>query len=280
MSRRGRTPTERITALALALGVAGAFGTLASATTGGASVLSSRARCRSTVFVPNYVSNSVSTIDVKTRKKNPTDIPVGAGPSGMAVTPDGKTVFVTNGEGTSVSAIDVKTRTKYPTDIDLGAHPAALVITPDGKTVFVAKYDSAADTATTTAPGPGSVATIDVKTRTKGPTEIPLTVGYGPSGMAITPDGKTLFVISDTSLVSTIDVATRTKDPTDIDVGASPSALAITPDGKTVFITNYQSGSVSTIDVTTRKKSSTDIRMGEGPSGVAITPCHPRKRGG
>ena len=152
--------------------------------------MSSRARCRVTVFVPDYTSNSVSTIDVKTRKKNPTDIPVGGRPIGVVVTPDGKTVFVINNDSNSVSAIDVKTRTKYPADIDVGASPAALVVTPDGRTVFVAIHDPAARNATTTAPGPGSVATIDVKTRTKGPTEIPLTLGTGPSGMAITPDGK------------------------------------------------------------------------------------------
>jgi DNA-binding beta-propeller fold protein YncE len=34
---------------------------------------------------------------VKTRTKDPTDIPVGAHPKAVAVTPDGQTAFVTNG---------------------------------------------------------------------------------------------------------------------------------------------------------------------------------------
>jgi YVTN family beta-propeller protein len=40
-----------------------------------------------TAFVVNQASNSVSTIDVKTRTKNPTDINVGAIPIGEAITP-------------------------------------------------------------------------------------------------------------------------------------------------------------------------------------------------
>ena len=65
----------------------------------------------------------MSTIDVKTRTKNPTDIPVGANPTGVAVTPDGKTAFVTNVDSGTVSTIDVKTRTKNPTDIPVGTAP-------------------------------------------------------------------------------------------------------------------------------------------------------------
>ena len=68
-------------------------------------------------------SNTVSTIDVQTRRKNPNDIPVGQAPFGVAVTPDGKTAFVTNRDSGTVSAIDVKTRTKHPTDIHFGAFP-------------------------------------------------------------------------------------------------------------------------------------------------------------
>jgi YVTN family beta-propeller protein len=40
-----------------------------------------------TAFVTNGAIGTVSTIDVKTRTKNPTDIPVGSGPLGVAFTP-------------------------------------------------------------------------------------------------------------------------------------------------------------------------------------------------
>src|SRR5262249_58759554 len=53
----------------------------------GASAVAARARCRATAYVANADGGSVSTIDVRTRTKNPTDITVGSGPFGLAVTP-------------------------------------------------------------------------------------------------------------------------------------------------------------------------------------------------
>jgi YVTN family beta-propeller protein len=111
--------------------VLGLAGALVGVVPGGVSALAARARCRATVLVPrNDPSDAVSTIDVKTRTKNPADIPVAGIPVGVAVTPDGKTAFVTNyGDGT-VSTIDVKTKTKDPTDITVGGKPALVAITP------------------------------------------------------------------------------------------------------------------------------------------------------
>ena len=47
---------------------------------GSAVAASKKAACSPTAFVANFVSGTVSTIDVKTRTKNPTDITVGAVP--------------------------------------------------------------------------------------------------------------------------------------------------------------------------------------------------------
>ena len=96
----------------------------------GVSAVAARSRCRPTAFVANTGSGTVSTIDVKTRTKDPTDIPVGASPGGVAVTPDGKTAFVTNQDSGTVSTIDVKTRTKNPTDISVGSDPGSVAVTP------------------------------------------------------------------------------------------------------------------------------------------------------
>jgi YVTN family beta-propeller protein len=231
-----------------------------------------------TAFVTNVNLGTVSTIDVKTRKKNPTDITVGTAPNRVAVTPDGKTVFVPNSGSGTVSTIDVKTRTKHPTDIPVGANPYDVAVTPDGKTVFVNNGGGLASFATAPTTVGDSVSTIDVKTRTKHPTDIP--VAPFPLGVAVTPDGKTAFVNGPTGTVSTIDVKTRTKQA-DIPVGPGGNGVAVTPDGKTVFVTNgnvriepsLTSGTVSTIDVKTRKKNPADITVGTFPFQVAITPC-------
>jgi YVTN family beta-propeller protein len=90
-----------------------------------------------------------------------------------------------------------------------------VAITPHGKTAFVGNFAN------------GTVSTIDVKTGTKHPADIPV-VGESPSGVAITPDGKTAFGTNVNS-VSTIDVKSRTKHPTDIPVGTTPTTVAVTP---------------------------------------------------
>jgi YVTN family beta-propeller protein len=68
----------------LVLGLAGA---LVGAVPDGVSGVAARVRCRATAFVANNGSGTVSTIDVKTRTKHPTDIAVGQQPSAVAVTP-------------------------------------------------------------------------------------------------------------------------------------------------------------------------------------------------
>jgi len=107
----------------LGLVMLGLAGALVGVVPDRASAVATRAPCRATAFVANVGSGSVSTIDVKTRTKHPTDIPDAPNTGGLAVTPDGKTAFVANHDGGTVSAIDVKTRTKHPTDIALGSVP-------------------------------------------------------------------------------------------------------------------------------------------------------------
>src|SRR6516164_7826571 len=132
--------------------VVGLAGALVGVVPGGVAAVPARGRCRATAFVSNGETGTVATIDVKSRTKDPTDIPVGSGAFGVAITPDGKTAFVTNNTSDTVSTIDVKTRTKNPTDIPVGPIPLRVAITPDGKTAFVTG---------------STVSTIDVKTRTR-----------------------------------------------------------------------------------------------------------------
>ena len=99
--------------------------------------------------------------------------------------------------------------------------------------------------------------------------------------MAVTPDGKTVFVTdffndgSGNAYVSTIDVATRTKDPDEITPDASPIAVAITPDGVQAYTANLDGGDVTTIDVATRTAPDQDVPVGSAPADVAFTPCGP-----
>src|SRR5262245_14807306 len=117
--------------------VFGLAGALVGVVPDGVSAVPARKECSATAFVTNALSASVSTINVKTRTKDSSDIPVGVDPFGVAITPDGKTVFVTNTNLGTVSTIDVQARKKNPSDIPVGTGPNRVAVTPDGKIAFV-----------------------------------------------------------------------------------------------------------------------------------------------
>jgi len=102
-------------------------------------------------------------------------------------------------------------------------------------------------------------------------------VGENPAGIAITPDGKTAYVVNihpapGTGTVTPIDLATN-KAGAEIAVGKNPREIAITPDGKTAYVTNEDSSTVTPIDVATNKAGpNITLGGGDGPVGIAITP--------
>ncbi|MFD4144121.1 beta-propeller fold lactonase family protein [Streptomyces sp. NPDC058572] len=126
----------------------------------------------------------------------------------------------------------------------------------------------------------GSVSVIDTRTNLPAPGS-PITVGNGPKGVAVTPDGKQAYVTIDVGasindVVRVIDTATN--DPSDpIAVGNNPTFVAITPDGKQAYVTNSFSDSVSVIDTTQDPPVVVETitaaeGIGDSPIRVAITP--------
>src|SRR5450756_319549 len=114
----------------------------------------------------------------------------------------------------------------------------------------------------------GYVTPIDSSTNTPG-TAVP--VPLRPYAVAITPDGKTLYVAQDnTNTVTPIDTATNTAG-TPITVGNNPTGIAVTPDGKTAYVANSSDGTVSAINVATHSVVAT-ITVGGGPAHIAVTP--------
>jgi YVTN family beta-propeller protein len=99
----------------------------------------------------------------------------------------------------------------------------------------------------------------------------PIAVGSGPAAIAITPDGKTAYVVNGTSgTVTPIETATNKPGPA-ITVGREPAAIAITPDGKTAYVANTSSGTVTPITTAT-DTAGPPITVGKYPMSIAITP--------
>jgi DNA-binding beta-propeller fold protein YncE len=83
-------------------------------------------------------------------------------------------------------------------------------------------------------------------------------VGAEPDALALTPNGKTLYVANFgttpavAGTVQAINLATGKAGPP-ITVGHGPSGLLVTPNGKTLYVANYDSGTVTPIKVATGK---------------------------
>jgi YVTN family beta-propeller protein len=77
-------------------------------------------------------------------------------------------------------------------------------------------------------------------------------VAQGPHGMAISQDGRTVFVAGDgSSLLSVIDTATDKVVKT-VEVGKAPNGITLTPDGKLLLVTVYGEDRIAFLDATTQ----------------------------
>ncbi len=112
-----------------------------------------------------------------------------------------------------------------------------------------------------------AVAVVDTGTN-KLLTTIP--VPAGPHGLAVTPDGKTVYVSSDgDSKVSIIDTATD-KVTSSIEVGKTPHGLALSQDGKLLLVAGFGTDSVLFVDTATNKVTGT-VSVPK-PHNLAISP--------
>lgn len=122
---------------------------------------------------------------------------------------------------------------------------------------------------------PGTVSVIDTGDSVVVETVL---VGPGPQGIAVTPDGKRVYVANTgasgpNDTVSVIETASGTDTVVaTIRVGRAPHGVAVTPDGKRVYVANGTE-SVSVIDTNTNAVVTTILLgLGASPFDVAVTP--------
>jgi len=150
------------------------------------------------IFTSNVNSDSISILD---RSRNgdvsgwvETAIPVGKGPEGFDVSPDGRELWAANSHDGTVSIIDVASR-KVIRTLQLQTKMAnRLKFTPDGKRVLVSDLRS------------GDLVALDAMTRN----EIRrVSVGRGAAGILLTPDGLRAYVAaSPDNNVAVVDLKT------------------------------------------------------------------------
>ncbi len=92
-----------------------------------------------------------------------------------------------------------------------------------------------------------------------------------PWGVAVTPDGRTVYVSNRVKRgsLSVVDTADPTHvEVASIEVGKRPVGIAVHPDGSRVYVANLDSRTVSVVDATTRAVKT--IKVGKGPAGIAV----------
>jgi YVTN family beta-propeller protein len=149
-----------------------------------------------TIFTSNIGSDSICMIEPGGGRSgwSVTPIPVGKGPEGFDLSPDGKEVWAANSGDGTVSILDVASK-KVVATVDLKAKRTnRLKFTPDGKLVVISDD------------GGGEVIFIDVAARKE---RKRLQVGKGPEGTLIQPDGAKAYVsLSGDNAVAVIDLKT------------------------------------------------------------------------
>jgi YVTN family beta-propeller protein len=256
-------------------------------------------------------AGAVAVIDTTTSEVVAT-VEVGPGPSGMAITSNGKWGYVAN-HGTfsalevaslsnTVSVLKFATprddgndaeddddaegdwrerrfsgrrnarRPSVMATVEVGRGPLGVAIRPDRKEVYVTNFG-------TDRPALGEVGnTISVIRTASNKVIATITVGKLPSGIAFTPDGSRAYVTNrGDDTVSVIDTRIRT-ELTTVPVQYKPANVAITPDGRHAYVTNFGDPfpslgtTVSVIDTTTNTVVATIPNVGLGPLGLAVTP--------
>ncbi len=252
------------------------------------------------LYVSDSESASLSVLETATNQLFGEPIAVGGGPTGVAITPDGRFAYVADSGAGTVSVVDLETGfAAAPIQVPPG--PAAIAISPDGRFAFVTSTKSqtvsvidtqtnqlagepikvgagpegiaispGGNSAYVADQGDGSVLVIDTQTRQV--VGEPIQVGAAPAGVAFSPDGGFVYVTDQSgSAVSVIDTHTRSVESA-IGVPDEPRAIAVSPDGKLAYVTQQGSEAVSVIDTQTGRVLGAPIAVGKKPEGIAITP--------
>ena len=145
------------------------------------------------IVVSNEDTDEASLVDLESGEIIRT-VPVGAEPEGVRISPDGTLAYVTGETDHDVTVLDTSTGDEI-TRITVGHRPRDLVFTPDGTHAYVSSEID------------GTVAEIVVAENRVSRT-IALPEGSRSMGVALSPDGGTLYVANGRSkTVSVVDLA-------------------------------------------------------------------------
>jgi YVTN family beta-propeller protein len=168
------------------------------------------------IYTANIGGDSICVIDKGQNPQawNVTVVPVGKGPEGFDVSPDGKELWAAHSRDGGVSVIDLATKKVTQTFDVQTKRSNRLKFTPDGKHVLISDLDA------------GDLVVFDVATK-KTLKRIPL--GKQPEGILIVPDGARAYVaVAGDNKLAIIDLKTF-EVAGQVTTGGGPDGMAWVP---------------------------------------------------
>jgi YVTN family beta-propeller protein len=187
-------------------------------------------------YTANQLAGTASVVDVSTSTPNLlATVPLPSDGFNVLADPSGSRVYVTTSSG-ALEVMDAGTRT-IVAQVATGPASNGLALDKKAGILYVSSITA------------GTVAAVS--TATNAVTKA-YNVSAAPQRIALSADGKTLYVANESNGLDIVDVATGTRSAVS---GVDPQAvgLALAPDGKVVYVTNPPRGKVQIVDVATRQ---------------------------
>lgn len=216
-----------------------------------------------------------------------------ASASALAITPDARYVLVVEtgffggasafraasfpGQSTTplprvVEAIDTSSNSVLSNNAaPVGVNPLAIAIAPDGSTAYVVDGGSFCSSV---CPGAGiTPVSIGAGGKLTAGTDLALAAGHSPVDAAVSPDGRTLYVLSSNGWLDALPIRPG-GNSTSVPVDATGVSLVLSPDGSTA----YASFRVNGFQSPPPTPGVDEITLGAGPK-VRTVPIQPSGQG-
>jgi len=196
------------------------------------------------LYVCNEANHEVWMVDPVTLEREAA-IGVGQHPHTCAFGADGRHLYVSNWGSRSVSVIDTKTNRRVR-EINVGLRPNDMALSKDGRLFVACAGDNTVHAIQTRGLERPDLPADPTRRPPEGTREILSTSlyptspeGSTPDGVAVSPDGKTLYVANaDNNNVMVVDIEEPATSRVEgfIPVGWYPSSVAVSPDGATLLV--------------------------------------------
>ncbi len=208
------------------------------------------------VYVCNEANHEIWVLNAQTLAREAA-VGVGEHPHSCIFGADNRHLYVSNWGGRSVSVVDTKTNRRVR-DIAVGIRPNELALSKDGRLFVACSGDNTVHVIQTQALEATGEAASPERRLPENTREIISTSlypqspeGSTPDGVAVSPDGKTLFVANaDNNSVLVVDISNALSEDAQrnnesvsvvngfIPVGWYPTAVCVSPDNQTLFVGN------------------------------------------